>query len=102
MTDRRELLAGFVAQSPDDPFPLYGLAMEHRRLGGLEEALDCFRQLGEKFSDYIPQYLMHGQLLETMDDIEAARAAYEEGLGRARSAGEDHAAEELTAAIEAL
>ena len=36
--DRLAMLEKMVAAQPDQPFPAYGLAMEYRKLGRLEEA----------------------------------------------------------------
>lgn len=99
---RLEALEAFVAEQPDAPLPLYGLAMEHRRLGDLEAASRVFAEVRARFPDYVPAYLIHGQVLEGLGDTEAARAAYAEGIERARAAGEAHAASELEAALDAL
>jgi len=102
LNDRVDSLKQFVDESPDDPLPRYGLAMEYRRLGQLEASDEVFRQIRERFPDYLPQYLIHGQVLESLDRQDAAREAYTLGLEKAEAAGEAHAARELEAARDAL
>ena len=102
MADRVDLLKRFVQENPDDPFPRYGLAMEYRRLGRVAEALDLFEALRRDFPDYLPQYLMHGQLLAAEGRVEEARAVLEAGAALAETQGEAHALSELREALEAL
>src|SRR5713226_7604686 len=67
MTDqkktRRQMLEEFVAEKPDDAFSRYGLAMECMNSGDPTAADTHFRALLERNADYIPAYLMYGQLL---------------------------------------
>ena len=100
--DRVESLKQFVSESPDDPLPRYGLAMEYRRLGQLEASDEAFREIRARFPDYLPQYLIHGQVLEGLGRPDAAREAYTLGLAKAEANGEAHAARELEAARDAL
>src|SRR6266566_1998343 len=60
---RRQMLEEFVAKKPDDAFSLYGLAMECMNGGDPAAADTHFRTLLERNADYIPAYLMYGQLL---------------------------------------
>src|SRR5713226_6663676 len=60
---RRQLLEDFVAKKPDDAFSRYGLAMECMNSGDPAAADTHFRALLERDADYIPAYLMYGQLL---------------------------------------
>ena len=97
-----ETLKAFAEERPDDPFPVYALAMEHKRQGALEEADRVFRDLRRRHPDYLPQYLIHGQVLEGMGGGDAAAEAYRLGLEVARRTGEAHAEEELQEALDAL
>ena len=45
MSERLEELKRFTLLMPDDPFPLYGLALEHRSEGNFPEAAATFEQL---------------------------------------------------------
>ena len=46
------------------PFAWYGLAMEYRSLERHDEALATFEALRATHPDYVPMYLMCGQMLE--------------------------------------
>lgn len=96
------MLKDFVAQNPGDPFPRYGLAMEHKSRGDLEAARGEFAELIERAPDYVATYLMYGNLLDELGEVDAARAIYTRGVEAARRAGDGHAASELTAALAEL
>lgn len=90
-----------IAKGTDDPFVYYGRAMELRSLGRLDDALEAFGEVRSKFPDYVPTYLMAGQVCEELDRSDDARAWYDQGLEV--SAGKDaHAHSELSAARDAL
>ena len=99
---RIETLRRIAAQRPDDPFPQYGLAMELRQSGAHDEALAAFDALAARAPDYVPQYLMHGQLLAELGRAAEARAVLERGLAVAAKKGDGHAASELASALAAL
>jgi predicted Zn-dependent protease len=99
---RLETLRRIAEQKPDDPFPQYGLAMELRRTGAHDEALAAFTTLAERQPDYVPQYLMHGQLLAELGRKDEARAVLERGQAVAARKGDGHAGSELASALEAL
>ena len=90
----------FVERSPDDPFPRYSLAMALRAAGRAEEAVAEFRELARRKPDYVPTYLMLGQVLEAEGrDAEAAKA-YEDGIATATRMNDAHARGELTEALD--
>src|SRR5260370_38692155 len=60
---RRQMLEEFVAKKPDDAFSRYALAMESMNSGDPAAADTHFRALLERIADYIPAYLIYGQLL---------------------------------------
>lgn len=102
MSSRLEEIQSIIAQLPDDPFPRYGLALEYKNLGQLDEARGAFAELQERHPGYVPQYLMHGNLLVQMKDRQAARAVYERGIAAAQAARNQHALGELRQALDAL
>jgi hypothetical protein len=99
---RLETLRKFVAQSPGDPFPRYGLAMELKNAGLSDEARAVFAELEQRFPDYVPQYLMHANLLVSLRASDEARKVLEAGLRAAAKARDAHAESELRAALDAL
>jgi predicted Zn-dependent protease len=99
---RIDIIKKIADQQPNDPFPRYGLAMEYKNAGLAEEANATFAELAARHPDYIPQYLMHGNLLASMHKLDEARAVLERGLGAARQKGDAHAASELQQALDGL
>ncbi len=90
----------FVEKNPDDPFARYSLAMALRSAGRGEEAAAEFGELSRRRPEYVPTYLMLGQVLEGLGrDAEAARA-YEDGIAAATRTNDAHAARELGEALE--
>lgn len=85
---------------PEDPFARYALAMALRSTGDLPAAVEEFRELARRVPDYVPTYLMLGQVLEARGDDAGALEAYEAGRDAARRRGEGHAERELAAASE--
>jgi tetratricopeptide (TPR) repeat protein len=88
-----------VAMAPNDPFPRYGLAMEYKNLGLSAEARRCFAEIMEQFPDYVPQYLMHGQLLSGLGDRSEAKRVLTQGVAKAQLARNFHAHGELQSAL---
>jgi predicted Zn-dependent protease len=86
----------------DNPFAWYGLAMEYRSLSRHEEALAVFESLRNRTPDYVPMYLMCGQMLEQMGRPEQAKKWLILGVEAARRKGDAHAAGELEGALAAL
>jgi tetratricopeptide (TPR) repeat protein len=86
----------------ENPFAWYGLAMEYRALSRHEEALAVFEKLRARTPDYVPMYLMCGQMLEKMGRLDDAKAWLAFGLEAARKKGDAHAAGELEGALAAL
>jgi predicted Zn-dependent protease len=99
---RIDAIKKIVEQQPNDPFPRYGLAMEYKNAGRADEAHAAFAELEARHPDYVAQYLMHGNLLASMQRIDEARGVYQRGLVAARKKGDGHAAGELQGALDGL
>jgi predicted Zn-dependent protease len=99
---RLEFLVKMTDAGAKDPFVWYGLAMEYRSLERTEEALAAFQTLRERFPDYVPMYLMCGQMLQAMSRKDDARTWLTAGIEAARAKGDGHASSELEAALGAL
>lgn len=97
--DRIATFRSFISKSPTDPFPRYGLAMEHKGRGELTEAWAVFEELLAKFPDYVPTYLMAGGTLVALDRKAEAADAYRKGIEVAQRRGDQHARRELEAAL---
>jgi predicted Zn-dependent protease len=99
---RLEFLLKVTAADGADPFAWYGLAMELRSLSRYDEALATFEKLRARTPDYVPMYLMCGQMLASMGRADDARAWLSSGMEVARSKGDAHALGELESALEEM
>jgi tetratricopeptide (TPR) repeat protein len=105
LMDPRDRIATFkihIAQTPDDPFPRYALAMEYHSQGILDKAKLAFRDLVNQFPDYVPTYLMYGSILNELGDRDAAIDIYTKGIEVAGRKRDAHAKNELQDALENL
>src|SRR5579872_1714107 len=101
MSRRLEFLLNLTSKS-EDPFAWYGLAMEYRSLSRHEEAIATFQQLRIRAPEYVPMYLMCGQVLEGLGRVDEARTWLRSGIDAARTKGDAHALSELQAALDGL
>jgi predicted Zn-dependent protease len=99
MNKRLAMLESMVAGGSADAFAWYGLAMEYRRAGRIGEALTTFGTLRERQPDYLPMYLMAGQVLLEQKRPAEARDWLEAGLALARAQNAAHAMNELESAL---
>jgi len=96
------MLKQFLEQNPNDAFARYGLAMEYSRAGQTDSSLAEFKKLLELHPDYIAGYQMAGQMLAAAGRSQEARQMLESGIGRAQSAGNKHAQEEMQSLLQEL
>jgi tetratricopeptide (TPR) repeat protein len=99
---RLGLLEKMVLAGQADSFAYYGLAMEYRRLGRVDDALATFGTLREKDAAYLPMYLMAGQMLIETGRGEAASEWLKSGIALARSTGDMKALGELESALSSV
>jgi tetratricopeptide (TPR) repeat protein len=99
---RLALLERLIESGTADSFAHYGLAMEYKKLGRIDDALSAFTSLSEKDPAYVPQYLMAGQMLAAADRAEEARTWLEQGIAQAQRTGNSHALSELEGALSSL
>jgi tetratricopeptide (TPR) repeat protein len=97
--DRIATFKTFISRSPQDPFPRYGLAMEHKGRGDLAEAWAVFSELIQQFPDYVPTYLMAGGTLIGLGRKDEAIAVFQKGIEVASRRGDQHARGELEQAL---
>ncbi|HYT19360.1 MAG TPA: tetratricopeptide repeat protein [Candidatus Polarisedimenticolia bacterium] len=106
MTDqkktRRQMLEEFVSKKPNDAFSRYGLAMECMNSGDAAAADTHFRALLERNADYIPAYLMYGQLLARESRVNEAKQTLSTGIAAAAKKGDQHARSEMEALLNDL
>ena len=102
MSTRLEEIKSFIEMAPNDPFPRYGLAMEYKNLGDRENARLAFDELAKLHPDYVPQYLMYGQMLVEMGDRKGAKQVLSAGVEKAQKSRNFHASGELQSALDRL
>ena len=93
---RREQLESMLAESPDDTFLKYALAMEWESEQQHEKSLQLHRELIAGSPPYVPSFFMMGQQLANLDRIDEARTAITAGIEQANLQGDAHAASEMT------
>ena len=96
---RLEAFQKLAAARPSDPFAGYSLAMQLRAMGRHDEAAGAFRALAGRSPDYLPTWLMLGQVLEQLGQVKEAARAYREGIGAATRQSNQHARGELEEAL---
>lgn len=96
---RMQQLRKMLERQPDDPFLLYGLAMEFKKAGDALRALEYFDRTIAKDAGYCYAYYQRGLVLESEGDVEAAKRAYREGIDAAIKKGDAHARGEIEAAL---
>ena len=93
---RREQLEAMLADTPDDTFLRYALAME---LDGAEEhecSLELHAGLMADDPPYVPSFFMGAQQLVRIDREDEAKAMLQSGIAQANQQGDAHAAAEMT------
>ena len=68
MADRLAMLEQLIESGSTDPFHHYARALELRSRGQLQDALSALSDVSQKFPDYVPTYLMAGQLAEELGE----------------------------------
>jgi predicted Zn-dependent protease len=101
VSKRLAYLEKLTSEGATDPFVWYGLALEYKTLGRLDDALRTFTSLRERAPDYVPMYLMCGQMLADAGKSDA-RGWLEAGVTVARAKRDTHALGEIEAALDAL
>ncbi len=102
MSKRLAFLEKVTAAGSKDPMAWYGLAMEYRALERHDEALQTFTTLRTSTPEYVPMYLMCGQMLEKLGRNDDAREWLDAGVVAARKKGDSHAVGELESALATL
>jgi tetratricopeptide (TPR) repeat protein len=99
---RREKIEAMLVADPADTFLRYSLAMELDKEGEHERSLQEFSGLMHDAEPYVPAFFMAAQQLSRLGRIEEARTALREGIEHARTAGNSHAAGEMSEFLASL
>lgn len=95
MNKRLAVLEKMTSSDAADSFAFYGLAMEYRKEGRIDDALATFQRLKAKDPGYLPMYLMAGQMLVEVRRTTEARAWLEAGIDVATARGDTKTLGEL-------
>jgi predicted Zn-dependent protease len=101
VSKRLAYLEKITSEGSVDPFAWYGLAIEYKTLGRVDDALRTFTALRSKDPAYVAMYLMCGQMLADVGRPEA-REWLEAGVQVATAKRDSHALGELEAALDSL
>ena len=99
---RREQLETMLADSPDDVFLRYALAMEWENEEEHEQSLELHRGLMNQSPPYVPSFFMSGQQLADLDRIDEAKQTLEQGIAHAEEQGDLHAVAEMRSFLDSL
>ena len=102
MNKRLAFLEQHVAGGAADSFAFYGLGMEYRKEGRIDDAVATFAKLREKDPDYLPLYLMAGQALIDAGRGAEAKTWLESGIAVAQRKGDGKTLGELESALALL
>lgn len=91
-----------LAEKKQKPLHWYGLGMELRAAGRMEEALEVFQKVHGLDAAYVPAYFMRAQVHEELGQPDDARRALDEGIAVADRTGDDHAASEMRSMLDTL
>lgn len=88
-----------LERDPGDTFLLYGIALEHKKLGDGARAVEFLDRVIAADPGYCYAYHQKGLVFESTGDVEAAKGAYRAGIEAATKKGDAHAREEISAAL---
>ena len=91
-----------LRQKPDDTFLLYGIAQEHKKANRIADAIAFFDKVIQLDPGYCYAYHQKGLTHEQAGSIDAAKQAYRDGIAAARKKGDQHAQQEIEAALSLL
>lgn len=100
--NRREKLEAMLAESPDDAFIRYALALAYASEGDATQAAGSLESLLETDSHYVPAYFQLAQLHVQLGQPESAKPVLARGIEMARRAGDSHAEDELRGLLSQL
>jgi tetratricopeptide (TPR) repeat protein len=99
MNKRLLVLEKMIESGSADSFARYAYALELKKEGRIDDALAAFWTLRQQDENYVPQYLMAGQMLIDANRKDEARQWLEPGLDVARAQGDTKASGEIETAL---
>jgi tetratricopeptide (TPR) repeat protein len=99
MSERLEKLQILLERQPNDPFLLYGMGLELKKLGRTDDALASLDKVTAVDPGYCYAHHQKGLIYEANGRLDEAIAAYRAGIDAAIRAGDAHAKDEIEAAL---
>ena len=99
---RLDMLKSMLEQDPDDEFSRYALALELKKIGKVEPALEHLGELIERHPDYVPAYFMSSQYFAELGRMEEAKKRLKKGIAIATKMHDHHARKEMVEYLESL
>lgn len=100
--DRSEFFAERVREQPENVLFRFSYGQALVNVGRAAEAIPHLKIAVASRADWMVPRILLGKAYQASGDISAARAAYEDALGLARSQGHEEPEEELLVLIAAL
>lgn len=97
--NRLEQVKQMLEESPDDPFLIYAMAMEHLETAP-DQALPYLEQLYREHPDYVGTYYQLARLYVAYERLEEAQKVYQQGLKVLKKSAESKLTRELEMAYE--
>ena len=98
--ERIEKIKAFLQENPGDSFLKHALALEYVKIGDDATAQNVWEELLHSQPRYVGSYYHLGKLYERKEEEQQAIIVYEKGMKIAKAAGDNHAYNELRAALE--
>jgi thioredoxin-like negative regulator of GroEL len=102
MSSRLETLRSIVARGGADAFAHYGLGMELRAQGQMQEAWQIFEALLHSHPDYIAAYGPAADALVSLGRKPEAQDLLRQGIEQCERKGQSHARDQLQTALAAV
>ena len=96
-SDRLRKLQEFYNEEPNNPFLIYGLAMEYEKID-LNKAIEYYLILLEDHPDYLPTYYQLGHIFWEQDELEKAEEIFKKGISLAQEQKNQKTLHELKSA----
>lgn len=102
MSEKLSKLQAMLHKQPNDPFLLYGIAIEHKNAKDPPNAIAFLDRCIAADPNYCYAYFQRGQVCEMTGDTEAARLSYQQGIEASKRAKDAHAQSEIEGALQML
>ena len=102
MNKRLAVLEKLTSSAQADSFAFYCLAMAYRKEGRVQDAASAFETLRNRDAEYLPMYLMAGQMLREASRAADAKTWLEQGIALASAKGDSKALGELESELSSV